>query len=95
MVKKNAKPTIVKLNQQKNSHIVVKPYIPKFEDLWNNHPKILNITACKEKNPVTNKLAYANQCAISLSYSFEKCNINFKSLEGNKCKCGYIRGAEA
>lgn len=94
MPSSNKASTKKKTNPKKDSKIIVDVYVPKFDDLWNNHPNILNIKACEEKNKITGDYLYDDQCAIALSYSLKKCKVNFNSLKVNKCACGYLRGAQ-
>ena len=94
MPKNNNKPIKTKTNSKKNTNVTVKIFIPKFEDLWNNHPNINGIKkACDEKNSKGLYL-YDNQCAINMHYCFKKSEVNMASFKGMKCKHGFARGAE-
>jgi hypothetical protein len=99
MPNNNNKPTKIKTNSKKNTNVNVNIYVPKFDDLWNNHPKTKGIDrVCDEKNGKDKKgkdiYLYENQCAINMHYCLKNSGVNMDSFKGGICKHGLARGAQ-
>ena len=50
--------------------------MPRFPQLWNNHP---NIT---DEGPLLDKKQYPNQCAVNMYATLQKSGVNVKSFYG-------------